>query len=74
MIVIQSNVPVPFSATEKSELRLAIEALEVGQSFAQPIEKLQHLRGHQSNVSSKFGRKFVTRTLPTGECRIWRKS
>lgn len=68
---IESGVPVPLvNQEQKSELRLLLESLEVGQSVVigrkdMPLETIYH-------IAKVNRRKFVTRQVNCKGRRVWR--
>ena len=70
--IIESNVPVVvgYMRRPKSELRLAIEALEVGQSFAFDASEIRRVQQLRANVRSlDRSKSFVVNSQMR---RIWR--
>lgn len=72
-IKIESGIPICDPATigrPKGEVRLAIEALSVGQSFQ--IPKAQVTSGHIKALAKRIGIKVVCRLVSKTHRRIWR--
>ncbi len=67
--VIEDNVPLPTPRGRTNPLRVAMQALEVGQSFL--IPGATSTRGALGVAKLVEGKRFRTRTLSTG-VRVWR--
>lgn len=72
---IEKNVPIPKtkSGPPPSPLRVAIEALEVGDSFGAPIEEARAARNATRNAHAATGRRYrVLAPRDADEVRVWR--
>jgi hypothetical protein len=71
-IVIEKNVPMPerLGGKKKTALRLAMEAMEVGDSLISP-KTLTQTHGVISGFRKRGERNFASRTID-GQVRIWR--
>ncbi len=70
---IEKNVPLPGRTAARNN-RYPFDDMEVGDSFHVPADKLV-LRGLRASVrykSAKSGKRFATRKLASGDCRVWR--
>lgn len=64
----------PARAGGKTDIRLALEALEVGESYLLPDEDLILVaRQASTRIKKATGKTFTVRQLPD-ECRCWRTS
>ena len=74
-IVIEKGIPLPKKlhrgGRDKAKVRLAMEAMEVGESFLWPEEK----RGAVLMLAWKYLRpkRFTTESQDDGTVRVWRK-
>ncbi len=73
---IEDGIPAPPARdrSRKSEERVTLERLKVGQSFAFPVEKMQRVRVMVTDVQARTGRRFTTATVAGGKGRAWRLS
>lgn len=72
-IVIEKGVPIPPAAIgrkTKGQLRLSLEAMEVGDSFVLHGKGIS-LNGAVYNIGKAIGRKFTTRKIGN-DVRVWR--
>lgn len=75
MATIEKNIPIPASrqlpCKPKLQLRLDLESLDVGDSFAEQGKDQKYIGGCIASCSKATGRKFVQRKM--GDIvRIWR--
>jgi hypothetical protein len=66
---IEKGIPIPDArgGRSKSEFRLTIEAMQIGESIV--VSKNQRL--HSSSAAKSAGKKIVTRVMPEGTTRLW---
>lgn len=75
MATIEKNIPIPASrqlpVKPKSQLRLDLESLDVGDSFVAQSDSQRHIGGCIATCSKATGKRFVQRKI--GDIvRIWR--
>jgi hypothetical protein len=73
---IDDGIPAPpvREGRRVTDERVTLEKLEVGQSFAFPIAKMQRVRVMITDVQARTGRRFTTATIDLEVGRAWRIS
>lgn len=73
MIRIESGIPVPHTnrGAHKSPVRLALESMDVSQSFVADLPYWK-LNASIQAVRKETGRTFVTRSIGDNQYRVWR--
>ena len=73
-IVVETGIPVVRPGNQREGIADAIKALEVGSSFALPVERRSTLAGAARYAGLRFpGRQYVVRTVDDGaRVRVWR--
>lgn len=73
-IVIEKNIPIPGYSTgtgrSKSQLRLVMEAMEIGDSLLSP-KTMRQTQGIISGLRRETSLRFAARTID-GQVRVWR--
>jgi hypothetical protein len=70
-IIIEDQIPLPDRA-HRQQLYPALYTMEVGQSFARPMQEREALHNAGQQCRKKTGRKFAIRRTDLSTVRIWR--